>query len=317
MDGVTKEKCLAEEQQQQSKLLRTWNRPDIRREPRRILGWTLARWLLLISNIVLFLYGMFFLLACIVTYSKGYQHAVVIVVANQDILIVTFVAALLAVITSIVGLVGIRWKDRRILGIYVLLLWPCFAFLSAVGYLSYKGDVWNLRAKLGMQWRYDFSPEDQVLLQDNLHCCGFDNPHDHATYYDRCWPESLLPGCDYKFYLFEHEFLTKTYTVTFCLVPVHILIIIISLLCSNHVDHLFGSRSRPYIAYLGRFNDWRDWEQYQLKQKQLKENKISGSSSSSSSTLPPSQPEPILTRARSTCTNHDQYITPRHSHEKK
>ena len=103
-----------------------------------------------------------------ILFFLGYQRAIVIVVANQDILIVTFVAALLAVITSIVGLVGIRWKDRRILGIYVLLLWPCFALLSTVGYLSYKSDVWNLRAKLGMQWRYDFSPQDQIALQDNV-----------------------------------------------------------------------------------------------------------------------------------------------------
>ena len=85
------------------------------------------------------------------------------------------------------------------------------------------------------------------------------------------------------------------------------------------MDHLFGSRPRPFIAYLGRFHDWRDWERYQLKQEELLEKKntdSSPSSSSSSTTLPPSQPEPILTRGRTTCTDHDQSITPRHSHEK-
>ncbi|KAI9254004.1 hypothetical protein BDA99DRAFT_443099 [Phascolomyces articulosus] len=310
MDNQDNEKYLA--QKQQSLYPKTFGRPDVRREPRRYFGWTLARWLLLCSNIVLLLYGMFFVLGCIVTYAKGYQRAIVIVVANRDILAVTFTAAFLAVITSIVGLVGIRWKDRRVLGIYALLLWPCFALLSAVGYLSYKGDVWNLRAKLGMQWRYDFSPQDQIALQDNLHCCGFDNPHDHATYFARCWPESLLPGCDYKFYLFEHYFLTKTYIVTFCLVPVHIMIIIISLLCANHVDHLFGTRPRPLIAYLGRFHDWRDWEQSRLKQVSLDDKKNYPLSH------PNTPPEPIVTRARTTCTDHDQsmVITPRHSYEK-
>ena len=51
MGDVDKEKCLVE-QQRHPRFLRSWDRPDIRREPRRILGWTLARWLLLISNIV-------------------------------------------------------------------------------------------------------------------------------------------------------------------------------------------------------------------------------------------------------------------------
>ncbi|KAI8148380.1 hypothetical protein BJV82DRAFT_506158 [Fennellomyces sp. T-0311] len=282
----------------QQPYLRSFGRPEVRREPRRIFGWTLARWLLLLSNILLLLYGMFFVLGSIITYGKGYQRAIVISIANSDILAVTFTASLLAVLTSIVGLVGVVRKDRRILGIYCLLLWPCFALLSAVGYLSYKGDVWNLRAKLGMQWRYHFSPDDRIALQDNLHCCGFDNPQDHAAYFARCWPESLLPGCDYKFYLFEHYFLLKTYTVTFSLIPVHILIIVVSLLCSNHVDHLFGSRPRPPIAYLGRFHDWRDWEREQNK---LKEEKTS-------------PPEPTVTRARTTGTDHS--ITPRHSYEK-
>ena len=51
MDEIDKEKCLVG-QQRQPRVLKTWDRPDIRREPRRIVGWTLARWLLLISNIV-------------------------------------------------------------------------------------------------------------------------------------------------------------------------------------------------------------------------------------------------------------------------
>ncbi|CDS06306.1 hypothetical protein LRAMOSA08834 [Lichtheimia ramosa] len=250
--------------------LRSYGRPDVRREPKRFFGWTLARWLLLISISLLMLYGLIFLIGCLVTFAKGYYRAIVIIIADRDILNMTFAASVLCVITACVGLVGVWRKDRRILGIYALLLWPCFALIATVGYLSYKADTWNLRAQLGTRWRHEFTDQDHIALQDNLHCCGFENPSDHATYYDRCFTESLLPGCSYKFYLFEHDFLVKAWTTTFALVPLHVIVIIISLLCSNHVDHLFGSRSRPPIAYLGRFHDWRDWEKEQDKFKQEK-----------------------------------------------
>lgn len=118
---------------------------------------------------------------------------------------------------------------------------------------------------------------------------------DHATYFARCWPESLLPGCAYKLYSFESYFLSRTYTVSFAIVPLHILVIIASFLCSNHVDHLFGTRARPPIPYLGKFSDWRDWER---EQKRLKEDSVSSL-------------EPVRTRARATGNDTMQKLTPR------
>jgi hypothetical protein len=98
-----------------------------------------------------------------------------------------------------------------------------------------------------------------------LHCCGFENPSDHAAYFSRCWAESLLPGCQHKFFLFENAFLLTTYTMAFSILPLHVVVMVISILCSNHVDIVFGTRKRPPIAYLGKFTDWREWE---LAQKQ-------------------------------------------------
>lgn len=99
---------------------------------------------------------------------KGYYRAVVIIIADREILDMTFAASVLCVFTSCVGLAGVWRKDRRILGIYALLLWPCFALIAAVGYLSYKADTWNLRAQLGTRWRHEFTDQDHIALQDNV-----------------------------------------------------------------------------------------------------------------------------------------------------
>jgi hypothetical protein len=63
---------------------------------------------------------------------------------------------------------GIIKKDRRLLGWYSLLMWPCFALLCAIGYLAYKQDTWNLKSKLGMQWRYSLNNNDRIAIQNNV-----------------------------------------------------------------------------------------------------------------------------------------------------
>ncbi|KAI8071583.1 hypothetical protein BC940DRAFT_234150, partial [Gongronella butleri] len=184
------------------------------------------------------------------------------------ILLVAFVASLVCLATALLGFIGILKRQRTCLAIYCLSLWACFILITCVGYMAFKGHTWNLKAKLGMQWRHEYSLTDRQALQDNLHCCGFDNPSDHAAYFARCWSESLLPGCHHKYYVFEESFLRSTFTIAFAILGVHIVVIILSLLCANHVDQRFGARERPPIAYLGTFTDWRQWEMAQKVQKQ-------------------------------------------------
>lgn len=184
-------------------------------------------------------------------------------------MIVTLIGSALCIMTAIIGILGVRYKDRRYLAIQSLLLWLCFILITVVGYLAFKANTWNLKERLGVQWRHAMSASDQRAIEENLHCCGFENPSDHAIYFERCYPQSLLPGCQYKFYLFESDFLVKTYTITFAILPLHILIIIASLLCANHVEHQFGKRTRPVIEYLGPFRDWQEWEQQQQQMRQI------------------------------------------------
>ncbi|GAB5590457.1 hypothetical protein Unana1_05357 [Umbelopsis nana] len=214
-------------------------------------GWTKSRWSLLVSNIVFMAYSIFFLVASLATYGKAYSSAEVIVAANSNILGVTLGFAIASVLTSAIGMAGIIRKDRRLL----------------VGYLGYKQDTWNLKSKLGMQWRYSLTNNGRVAIQNNLRCCGFENPSDHATYFARCFPKSLLPGCQHKLYLFESSLLQIAYTVAFSLVPLQLIIMIVSMLCSNHVTLRFGRRARPHIAYLEGHSDWRSWEIAQKKEK--------------------------------------------------
>ncbi|KAI8089110.1 Tetraspanin family-domain-containing protein [Halteromyces radiatus] len=247
--------------------LRSCGRSDIVRQRVGFLGWTIARWILLLTNTMLLVYGCIFLVATCATYGLAYERAIIIVIANKEILAVSFTASLFCFLTSIVGYIGIVNKNRRYLGYYALFLWVCFALIITVGYLGFKHRTWNLKAQLGVRWRHDYTPKQRELLQDNLHCCGFENPSDHAAYFLRCWAQSLLPGCQHKFYLFENAFLLNTYTIAFAILPIHVAVILASILCSNHVDVVFGTRSRPPIPYLGEFKDWREWEQAMHKQK--------------------------------------------------
>ncbi|KAL9538555.1 hypothetical protein MBANPS3_010845 [Mucor bainieri] len=97
-------------------------------------------------------------------------------------------------------------------------------------YLAYSETTWDLKTQLGMQWRYDFTADEHYALQENLHCCGFENSSDHAKYKSSCSQESLLQGCHEKLYTFESYFLTKVYTICFALIPVHMLIVVMALM---------------------------------------------------------------------------------------
>ena len=45
--------------------------------------------------------------------------------------------------------------------------------------------------------------------------------------------------------MFERAVLKKWYTVVFALVPVHIMVMVAGLLCSNHVTYRFGKGMMP------------------------------------------------------------------------
>jgi hypothetical protein len=66
-----------------------------------------------------------------------------------------------------------------------------------------------------------------------------------ATVSPLCYARSIFPGCKNRYLKLERSVLETWYTIAFSLVPAHILIIVASLLCSNHITYRFGKGLTP------------------------------------------------------------------------
>jgi hypothetical protein len=171
--------------------------------------------------------------------------------ADSDILVYITVAASIQVFTCLVGLCGVILNSRPILAVYCLLLWPSFISLAVVGYASYKRTEFALDKKLNLAWSQWYNAYDRLAIQNSLRCCGYYGPLHQAISSKRCFPRTTLPGCKAKLYLFEKQNLRTVWSTTFSLVPLHILVICLSLLCSNHVTETFGKGILPKGYRLG------------------------------------------------------------------
>jgi hypothetical protein len=175
----------------------------------------------------------------------------VVYTADSDILVYITVAASIQIFTSLVGLCGVILNSRPILAVYCLLLWPSFISLAIVGYTSYKRSEFALHRKLNMAWSQWYNPHDRLAIQTSLRCCGYYNPLHEAASSKRCFPRTTLPGCKAKLYLFEKQHLRMIWSTAFSLVPLHVLVICVSLVCSNHVTATFGKGITPKKYRLG------------------------------------------------------------------
>lgn len=77
-------------------------------------------------------------------------------------------------------------------------------------------------------------------IHKKMECCGYAHPMDYAAYKGLCRPESLVPGCSYKLYLFQQAFLSAIRIGSLTIVPIHIFVIVVASLYSHHVEHLFS-----------------------------------------------------------------------------
>jgi len=53
-----------------------------------------------------------------------------------------------------------------------------------------------------------------------------------------------LPGCQFKYREYEREVLSTSWTASFSILPLQLFVMIVALLCSNHVDSMLRS-ARP------------------------------------------------------------------------
>ncbi|KAI0076802.1 hypothetical protein K474DRAFT_1597270 [Panus rudis PR-1116 ss-1] len=209
------------------------------------LRWNRFKWTLFVANTILTLYSLAGLIACLLIWFNVWTHADIVRVGNKPELIISTVAASLGILTSLIGWSGILLNNRSFLAIYCFLLWICFALLVTPGYITYKKRTFNLEGKINAQWSRDLGASGRLRIQNQLKCCGYFNPFVEATASQTCYARSVLPGCKGPYMKFERDVLARWYTVIFSIVPVHIVVMVVGLLCSNHVTYRFGKGMMP------------------------------------------------------------------------
>ncbi|KAH8552535.1 tetraspanin Tsp2 [Umbelopsis sp. PMI_123] len=231
-------------------VMKRFNPSTVDNQTKKRRRWTVHKWWMLVSNTILFIYGLGGVLLAVLTYFKLYLRADVIIVTELLLLRLVTAAGSICLVTSFVGYAGIMLNNRAILTIYNVLLWPCFALIAAIGYVSYRKNKWNLEGKLSYQWHYLLSADDRARIQANLHCCGYKSFTDFHERSNKCFPRTLLPGCKFKYQTFTRQCLVNCYIAAFSLIPLHIFVLVTALLCSNHINRKFGKGLPPKIYRL-------------------------------------------------------------------
>ena len=179
------------------------------------------------------------------TWFDVWAHADIVRVGNRNELVVSTIASCLGIITSLIGWAGILLNNRSFLAVYTFLLWICFTLLVVPGYTTFKRRNFNLDGKVNFQWANDFGINDWLRIQNQLNCCGFFSPFVEAAVSQVCYSRSVLPGCKGPYMEFERFVLERWYSIAFGLVPFHIAVIVVGLLCSNHITYRFGKGLMP------------------------------------------------------------------------
>ena len=225
--------------------------------------WNRFKWILFLANVTvccctrqvsvgrseknwqLTTYTLIALIFCLLTWFNVFTHADILHVGNRPELILSTIAASLGLVSALVGWPGILLNNRSFLAVYTFMLWICFALLLAPGYIAYLRKHRNLEGKIGAQWSRDFGPEARLRVQNQLQCCGYFSPFVEAAISQTCYARSMLPGCKKPYLTFERLVLTRWYTVAFAIAPFHIAIMVVGLLCSNHITYRFGKGMMP------------------------------------------------------------------------
>jgi len=209
------------------------------------LRWNRFKVILFISNFLFSAYSLAGLIFLLCTWFDVWTHADVVRVGNRTELIFSTTAAAFGIVTSLVGWAGILLNNRSFLAVYTFFLWICFALLVTPGYLTYKKRTYNLEGKINAQWSQMLGVGGWLRVQNQLKCCGYFSPFVEAAVSQTCYSRSVLPGCKGPYIDFERFVLERWYTIVFGLVPFQIFVIVVGLLCSNHITYRFGKGMMP------------------------------------------------------------------------
>ena len=190
------------------------------------------------------------LIVCLLTWFDIWEHADVIRTGNRAELILSTIAACVGLLTSLIGWAGILLNNRSFLAWYTFLTWVTFALLVIPGYLTYKRHTFNLEGKINAQWSRSLDTGDRLRIQNQLDCCGYFDPFVEATISQTCYARSILPGCKGPYLHFQRKLLKLWYKAVFGLVPIQLLVMVVGLLCSNHITYRFGKGMMPEVYRL-------------------------------------------------------------------
>ncbi|KAJ7576984.1 hypothetical protein C8J56DRAFT_799725 [Mycena floridula] len=207
--------------------------------------WTRFKWILFAANILLTIYSITALIFCLLTWFNVWTHADVVRVGNRPELIVSTLASVVGIITSLFGWAGLLLNNRAFLAVYTLFTWITFAMLVIPGYITYRRLTFNLEGKINAEWSRDLGTEGRLRIQNQLGCCGYFSPFVEATISSTCYARSILPGCKLRYLQFERLVLGRWFKVAFAIVPAQLFVMISALLCSNHVTYRFGKGMMP------------------------------------------------------------------------
>ncbi|KAH9478199.1 hypothetical protein JR316_0008652 [Psilocybe cubensis] len=227
--------------------------PRARGPPKKKLRWNRFKWMLFVANFALTTYSFTTLILILLTWFNIFTSADIIRVGNRTELIISTLFSISGILVSLIGWAGILTNNRSFLALYTALLWVVFILVLVPGYMTYKRRTFNLEGKVNKQWSQDLGAEGRVRIQNALRCCGYFSPFVEATVSQTCYARSLLPGCKKDYMDFERRVLKVWYTVAFgAIVPLHLAVMIISLLCANHVTYRFGKGMMPKAYRLSR-----------------------------------------------------------------
>jgi len=190
-------------------------------------------------------YSLAALVICLFTWFDVWKNADVVRTGNHPELVISTLAAIFGMFTSVMGWAGILLNNRSFLAWYTFLAWVTFAFLVTPGYITYKRHTFNLEGKINTQWSLQLGQSGRLKVQDQLQCCGYSSPFVEATVSQTCYSRTILPGCKSHYLQFERSILKKWYTAVFILVPLHIAVMVAGLLCSGHITYRFGKGMMP------------------------------------------------------------------------
>ncbi|KAJ7648612.1 hypothetical protein DFH06DRAFT_1209190 [Mycena polygramma] len=196
--------------------------------------WTRFKWVMFGFNVVYTVLALGALITILLIHLSILPHSAVIHTAHRTELLLSTLAASIALLTATLGWAGVMLNNRGMLAVYCLLLWVGFGVLVVPGYITYRRFALNLPAKLNAFWSQALDIDGRRAIQDALGCCGYPSPFVEASISARG-----------PFLRFETKVLQRWYIAVFSLAGVNIGVIIASLLSANHVTYRFGKGMMP------------------------------------------------------------------------